>query len=273
VGQTVSKATTPKQQLVNDWRNGVRFPQILTGTLACAANSANGFTVGTVSGGDIGSVYSIQSVNGVAGTSGLAIASSGSFTAAVTVSNSAALPAAGTMNIVIRDTNAAYPSPGYLDSTLSLTVTAALNNTHAYRYYRLQIDSPQSSNGDVWVTNMEIRALPGGADTANGHVTATALDHETTNVPANAFDNLPTTWSSASNPTWLQADYGATSSNWVAANEFLLTVPGSTRGPVNFRFQGSDDGSTFMDLKTVSGRTNTTAEASWTANASQTFTV
>jgi hypothetical protein len=268
IGQSVSKTTTPKQQLVNDWRNGVRLPQPLSGSLSSAANSANGFLVGTVKGFfPTGSTLSIQSTGPTNG-SALTISSSG----AVTVADSTKNPASGTYNVTVRESNPAFPA-GYRDTVLSWAVSVALNNTHAYRYYRLQVDAPQTSNGDVWVTNMEIHAIPGGPDTAAGVVTATSLDHEGSNVPSNAFDNAPSTWSSASNPTWLQADYGSSSANWVAANEFLLKVPNSVTGPVNFRFQGSDDALAWTDLKAISGRTNAAAETSWGAATSQTFTV
>jgi hypothetical protein len=108
---------TPKYNAVVDFYAGKRTPSDLTGTLSCAAGDPNGTVVGTLSKFVVGSTLSIQS-----GGSGLAI---NSLTGAVTVANSASLPAAGTYSVVIRETNSGFPTPGYHDTTISWAVIAS----------------------------------------------------------------------------------------------------------------------------------------------------
>jgi hypothetical protein len=268
VGQTVSKATTPKLQLVNDWRSGVRFPQTLTATLSCAANSSNGFVVGTVAGFYPGSTLSIQSTGPTDG-SGLAVNST---TGAITVANSANLPAQGSYSVTVRETNSGFAA-GHQDSVISWTVSVALNNTHAYRYYYLEIDNPMSNNGDIQIRRFEIMAIPGsGVDSALGQV-ATATSFVSGNPPQDAITADGTVWKVGTLPDTLKVDYGAISSNWVAANEFTIVVPSGITGPVAFKMLGSDDDVSMTTLKTISFGTASAAQTSWTANLSQTFDV
>lgn len=130
IGETVSLAMTPKQQLVNDWRNGIRLPQALGGTIASAVDSTNGFFCGAVTGFFPTSTLSIQSTGPTDG-SGLAINSS---TGNVTVADATKLPAAGSYTVTVRETNAAFPSPGYRETGIAWTEGAAnliVNGTFA----------------------------------------------------------------------------------------------------------------------------------------------
>jgi hypothetical protein len=113
----VGSGKSAKGQAVVDYNTGNRQPNDLTGTLSCSAGDPNGTVVGTLSKFVVGSTLSIQS-----GGSGLTINSS---TGAVTVANSASLPAAGTYSVVIRETNSGFPTPGYHDTTISWAVIAS----------------------------------------------------------------------------------------------------------------------------------------------------
>jgi hypothetical protein len=120
VGDATDLATAPKMAGVKAFIGGAaavsRLPNTLTGTLTCGVGDADGTVVGTLDKFVVGSTFSFQS-----GGSGLTIGATG----VVTVADSASLPAAGTYNPVVRESNPGFPAPGYFDSTLSLTVTPA----------------------------------------------------------------------------------------------------------------------------------------------------
>lgn len=145
--------------------------------------------------------------------------------------------------------------------------SVALNNTHAYRYYRLNVtDTPDGSG--VGLSELEIAATPGGANTATGRTysasstfsgfsAGAAFDGDYSNASAWASD-FSATW-----PQWLKADYGAAAGNWIAANEFKITARGlasggeSNQAPRGFTFEGSDDNLGWTTLSTKAGETFT----------------
>jgi hypothetical protein len=115
-GQAINLANSPKGQGVNDYINGKRFPFTLTGTITATANAADGSAAGTLNGVNSGSTLTI-----ISGGTGLAIDNNGN----VTVANHTLLTA-GSFSMTVRDTNPGYAAPGYLDSVISYTITAAI---------------------------------------------------------------------------------------------------------------------------------------------------
>lgn len=252
IGQTVSLATTPKQQLVNDWRKEV-VPLTLTGTLHSAANSSNGFLVGTVATFYPTSTLSIQSTGPTDG-SGLAINST---TGAITVSNSANLPAAGSYTVTVRETNQGFPSPGYKDTSLAWTQDASI---HSYRYLKLNVTDSQDGTA-VGMTEIQVLESVGGPNKALG-ATYTDSDHFGGEIAANCFDgNTTTDYNSAVGvpmPHWVKIDTGPTSGNWIAPAVLKITDRGAAtaRAPKTFQLLGSDDDVTYTAIITVVGEPN-----------------
>jgi hypothetical protein len=115
-GQAINLTNSPKGQGINDYINGKRFPFTLTGTITAAANAADGSSAGTLNGVNSGSTLTITS-----GGTGLAVDNNGN----VTVANHTLLTA-GSFSMTVRDTNPGYAAPGYLDSSVSYTITAAI---------------------------------------------------------------------------------------------------------------------------------------------------
>jgi hypothetical protein len=116
VGDTVSLATAPKMQAVHEYIAGTRLPFTLTGTITAAANAADGSSAGTLNGVNSGSTLTI-----ISGGTGLAVDNNGN----VTVANHTLLTA-DSFSMTVRDTNPDYAAPGYLDSVISYTITAAI---------------------------------------------------------------------------------------------------------------------------------------------------
>jgi hypothetical protein len=116
VGDTVSLATAPKMQAVHDYIAGKRLPFTLTGTITATANAADGSSAGTLKNVNSGSTLTI-----ISGGTGLAVDNNGN----VTVANHTLLTA-GSFSMTVRDTNPGYAAPGYLDSSVSYTITAAI---------------------------------------------------------------------------------------------------------------------------------------------------
>jgi hypothetical protein len=155
------------------------------------------------------------------------------------------------------------------DTVFTIPVNAALNNTHAYRYYRITISAVQQFF-DPEIAEVEIAAAPGGADTTTS-VTATADSFNPSHPPAYLIDNTTAnTWlvgTGYSMPMHVMFDYGATSANWIAANQLKITAPGQAgNAPKNFTFDGSDDGSSWTTLITQTNQT-------FTAGQTLTYTV
>jgi hypothetical protein len=121
LGVTVNKTNVPGLQAIVDYLAGVRTPLPLsTSGLSVATSAVNGDSLGSVTGKDVNSTLTLA---GLYGSDGGNVAINGS-TGQVTVANSAGLTV-GTHNITIRDTNAGYPAPGYVDTNFTYSVSLA----------------------------------------------------------------------------------------------------------------------------------------------------
>jgi len=260
-----------KAQAVMDYVAGsVRLPNTLVATSALVArlDNDNGHEIGRLRKYVVDSVITIQACTGGVNTGLFAVASSATSPngIAVTVADKTKMPGSAiTTTVTFRETHPSFPAPGYKDTNISVGITAALNNTHAYRYYRLNVTA---CTGGPYIRIFEIAATPGGADTAAGAVTASANDTAGAPWPPSAaFDLDPNSFwaTNLGAPAWLLGDYGASSGAWIAANEFRVkSVSGEE--PTAGSFQGSDDGSSWTTLKSFSGLT-------WSSGEIKTFTV
>jgi hypothetical protein len=123
-------------QAVHDYIAGKRLPFTLTGTITAAANAADGSSAGTLKGVNSGSTLTI-----ISGGTGLAVDNNGN----VTVANHTLLTA-GSFSMTVRDTNPGYAAPGYLDSSVSYTITAAIPKDNFNNGTTLD---PQWTNGNT----------------------------------------------------------------------------------------------------------------------------
>ena len=145
---------------------------------------------------------------------------------------------------------------------------AGLNNTHAYRYYRL--NGTNSITANIGIDEFQIAATPGGANTAVGQ-TATA-NTTSSGAASNVNDNVIGAgpyWVSTGLPGIVTIDYGATAGNWIAANQFKIIARNDaafTQSPSAFTIDGSDNNSTWTTLVNQSGLT-------WSQAETKTFTV
>lgn len=131
-----------------------------------------------------------------------------------------------------------------------------------YRYYRLVITA---NNNDTYVGthSLELRESVGGADVAPGSGgAASALDTYNTNyLPEYAFDGSPSSmwFARLTNPIWLQFDFGAGNEKEIVeyAVGACLTTGTSfdDRSPRDWTLEGSNDGSAWDVLHTVTGET------------------
>jgi hypothetical protein len=118
---TVNKTNTPGLQAIVDYLAGVRTPLPLsTAGLSVVTGAANGTSLGSVTGKDVNSTLTLA---GLYGSDGGNVAINGS-TGQVTVANSAGLTV-GTHNITVRDTNAGYTAPGYVDTNFTYSTSLA----------------------------------------------------------------------------------------------------------------------------------------------------
>jgi hypothetical protein len=156
-------------------------------------------------------------------------------------------------------------------STSAAAAAASSGNTHAYRYYRINVTAVQVAGNVPGITEVEIAATAGGADTTSGR-TYTATTEFPGEEASKAFDdNTGTNWGGFDNslPQALRVDYSATSGSWIAANQLKITARagGSVdQSPKDFTFQGSDDGSAWTTLITKSGEV-------WTSGETKTYQV
>jgi hypothetical protein len=117
---TVNKTNTPGLQAIVDYLAGTRTPLPLSTTgLTVARGAANGTSLGTITGQDVNSSLSLA---GLYGSDGGNVAINAT-TGVVTVANSAGITVAGAHNITVRDTNAGYVAPGYVDTNFTYTAT------------------------------------------------------------------------------------------------------------------------------------------------------
>jgi hypothetical protein len=149
-----------------------------------------------------------------------------------------------------------------------------LGNTTAYRYYQLYISASNSGTAITTLGEIEIAATAGGADTTSGQ-TYSDSDHDSANGASLAFDDSTGTFYSsqvspsiAAFPHTITVDYGATSGNWIAANQLKVTARSNNGGqaPKDFKLRGSADNATWTDIITVTGAT------SWANGETRTYT-
>jgi hypothetical protein len=127
----------------------------------------------------------------------------------------------------------------------------------SYEQYRLLIEANNGSSSWHNVASLELRPTVGGADAAPGAGgTASASNQQSSTFnAAKAFDgNINTRWLTAntSEPEWLRYDFGAAQE----VAEYAIHVEQSAdEAPKDWKFQGSDDGSTWEDLDTQTDQT------------------
>lgn len=161
-----------------------------------------------------------------------------------------------------------------LDLAIAMSLTSGgkasgPNNTHAYRYYR--VNATNSTAGAIGIAEIELAATVGGADTSAGRVySANTVSVPGTTDADKAFDdNTGTLWASTGLPGIVKADYGATAGNWVAVNQLKITARNDgafTQSPSDFTLEGSDNDAAWTVLITRTGLT-------WTQGETKTFTV
>jgi hypothetical protein len=120
---TVNKTNTPGLQAIIDYISGIRAPLPLSTTgLTVAIGASNGTSLGTITGKDLNSVLSLA---GLYSNDGGIVSIDGS-TGQVTLANTTLLTTTGIHNITVRDSNAGYPAPGYVDTNFTYNVTQAV---------------------------------------------------------------------------------------------------------------------------------------------------
>jgi hypothetical protein len=158
-----------------------------------------------------------------------------------------------------------------LNSVATSAAGGASGNTHAYRYYRLNISAVQVAGNVPGLVEMEIATTAGGADTTAGRTYSATTEFPGEEASKAFDDNTGTNWGGFDNslPQWLKVDYGATSGDWIAANQLKITARGGgsvDQAPKDFTFQGSDDNSAWTTLITKTGE-------AWTASETKTYQV
>lgn len=135
----------------------------------------------------------------------------------------------------------------------------------AYRYWRIYITAVWSGTTCI-ITEIELRGTVGGADITSASTPATASAYSSgTYTPAKALDGSTTTyWYSgvaAYVPQWWACDLGSAQT---VAQVAILPRSTATGNPVDFIIQGSNDGTNYADVKTVTG-------VDWTVLETKTF--
>jgi hypothetical protein len=260
----ISLGAWPRAKAVVDWNDDIRtIFTPLYDTQHVSQGSANGSTLGSAPTRTIsGSSYAITGSNPY----GLSVNSS---TGQLSVPLTATLTTQGSFTINVQITNAAASNS---PKTVSVpyTVGPVLNNNHAYRYYRILTSAVQVQDGSgIYFQELEIMAYPAGPDTTSGKtLSASSLSGfgPLSGLTDDSGTYFATDPSSANYPVeWAQVDYGASSAGWIAANQFTITAAIAAHTASAFKFQGSDNGSSWTDLKSVSGLTWTNGEKkTWT---------
>lgn len=133
----------------------------------------------------------------------------------------------------------------------------------AYRYWRIFV---QTNNGDtsyISIGEIELRGTIGGSDFTTPSTPLIVSSEAGGTTKASAVDNV------LDNLSWIST-YGAITNEWIrldlgsatAVAQVAMYVPsyGASRAPKDFIIQGSDDGTTFTDVKSftdVTGWTST----------------
>lgn len=138
----------------------------------------------------------------------------------------------------------------------------AASARRSWRYWSLFL---RAANGAVAlaISEVELRAVAGGADLTTSSTPVTATSTSGGSVAASTVDNSTSTY-------WI----GATSTNQRLIFDMAAAVAvrqvaiyqhlAATYGPSSFVIQGSNDGSTWVDLLDLTGIT-------WTAGSWRTF--
>lgn len=140
-----------------------------------------------------------------------------------------------------------------------------------YRYFRLNITANGGSATWLYVNELEIYVgatkYPTSTMIGNTNpspLVASASVNNSPNFAYKVFNNVKNSiadmWNPGSGITtgWVQVDLGA--GNEIAPTSFAVTADGTaasgtTRYPKDYQFQGSNDGSTWTTLKSVTGAT------------------
>ena len=134
---------------------------------------------------------------------------------------------------------------------------AAVSKT--WRYWRIFV---QTNNGDptyITIAEVQLRGTIGGADLTTGATPALASTQSS--AVGNTLDgNTTTIWASTANSVtdqWLRFDMGTPTTLAQVAMYPQSAFP--NRAPKDFIIQGSDDGTTFTDVKAFTNSTGWTA--------------
>lgn len=136
---------------------------------------------------------------------------------------------------------------------------AALSKT--WRYWRIFI---QTNNGDasfITLAEVQLRDTLGGADLTTPSTPALASTQGTSSTAANLLDGgTATIWATTSGSVanqWVRFDMGTPTTVAQVAMYPQSAFP--NRSPKDFTIQGSDDGTTFTDVKSFTNITGWTA--------------
>lgn len=127
-----------------------------------------------------------------------------------------------------------------------------------WRYWRIYITAIGSGNY-AGFCEIELRASPGGTDMTN---TGTVMTASSGNAPQLVVDNkIDANWTTYSQaaPWWIRADMGTYVAEQAVFSAELAIWPNPTstaaNSPKDFVVQGSNDGTTWTDVKSFSGVT------------------
>lgn len=128
----------------------------------------------------------------------------------------------------------------------------------AYRYWRVFLQNNDGDSTYLAVSEIELRGSLGGADLTTTTTPVTALN-SSGGFAVNVVDNgTATAWiSGIKTSNWLLFDMG--SAVFVAQVAMYPQAAALTRSPKDFTIQGSNDGTTFTDVKAFTNVTGWTA--------------
>ncbi|MBF0182795.1 MAG: discoidin domain-containing protein [Magnetococcales bacterium] len=125
----------------------------------------------------------------------------------------------------------------------------------AYRYWRIEVTASTSGSDQlVSLYELELRALPGGADQCQNGVAAASHNDSTA---YRLFDDNPSSyWSNGgpSAPSWLHYDFGSGAS--ISVGEIRMLPRSQWMSPKDFTLSGSLDGNSWQAIATWSGVTD-----------------
>ena len=166
------------------------------------------------------------------------------------ISGTPSVSGAYSFDITATDVRSATATKTFAGSVLTQTITA--------RYWRVNVTANNGHGVYLTVAEVELRAVPGGADQTSpaGAATASSMANSG-NAPRFAFDdNVGTKWTAAGTTGWIQYDAGT------PIDVMQVGVMGNYSGgdqaafaPKDFNIQSSDDGVTWADRLTVTGET------------------